>query len=144
MSNYEKSCEKVKALIDVLNKNAQKAEKGDEHQNIGFCFYTLVEDKFDIDTLSIVDLTGIFYGEKLFNGEDLIALLKEYIEYIKKSNIEEVKDRRNYQLYIAVEMFQNGETEISERDVCNIKTGYSNVLLNNVRDYLKIFEQLKI
>lgn len=144
MSDYEKSCEKVKILIDVLNKNAKKAEKGEDHQNIGFCFYTLVEDKFDIDTLSIVDLTGIFYGEKLFNGEDLISLLKEYIKYIKKSNIEEVKDRRNYQLYIAVEMFENGETEVLERDVYNIKTGYSNILLNNVRDYLKIFDQLKI
>lgn len=144
MSDYERSCEKVKILIDVLNKNAKKVDKGEEHQNIGFCFYTLVIDNFDEAAFEIIDLTGIFYGEKIFNGTDLITLLKEYIEYIKKSSNEKIQGKKDYEISIAVEMFEEGETEISEEDLFSFKEGYKHILFTDIESYLEIFKELKV
>lgn len=144
MISDEKEFEKIKILIDVLNKNSKKSELGKEHQDIGFCFYTLVIDKFDEAAFEIIDLTGIFYGEKIFNGTDLIKLLKEYIEYIKNTHNEKIQGKKDYEISVAVEMFEEGETEISEEDLFSFKEGYKNILFTDIENYLKIFKELKV
>lgn len=144
MISDEREFEKIKILIDVLNKNAKKSESDEGNQNVGFCFYTLVINKFDEAAFEIIDLTGIFYGEKIFNGTDLIKLLKEYIEYIKKSDIKELQDKKDYEISIAVEMFEEGETKIEEEDLFTFKTGYKHTLFTDIENYLEIFKELKV
>ena len=144
MISDEREFEKIKILIDVLNKNSKKSELGQEHQNIGFCFYTLVIDKFDEAAFEIIDLTGIFYGEKIFNGTDLIRLLKEYIEYIKSTHNEKIQGKKDCEISVAVEMFEEGETEISEEDLFSFKEGYKHILFTDIENYLEIFKELKV
>lgn len=144
MISDEREFEKIKILIDVLNKNSKKSELGQEHQNIGFCFYTLVIDKFDEAAFEIIDLTGIFYAEKIFNGTDLIRLLKEYIEYIKSTHNEKIQGKKDYEISVAVEMFEEGETEISEEDLFSFKEGYKHILFTDIENYLEIFKELKV
>lgn len=106
MDEYEEKLrlrdkEKLKSIIETLDRNAALAVKGEPYQKVGIRFVALKDCRFDEGGRDIIDQTALFCNESaegeacdFIDGEVFKELFSQYLTYFTEVLNTERKYRR--------------------------------------------------
>lgn len=157
MSEYEnisraRNKEKLKSLIETLDRNAALAVKGESYQKVGIRFVALMQCRYDESGDDIIDETELFCNEGVdgetcdfIDGNVFKELLAQYLTHFTGVINTERKYRR-YPKYIfsfGIKMVEGDFNEEKDIDHDLIRSGYDLILRFNFEQIEDMMEVIK-
>ncbi|MDI6976490.1 hypothetical protein [Serratia sp. Se-RSBMAAmG] len=148
-----KDKEKLKLLIETLDRNAALAVKGEAYQKVGIRFVAMIECPYDEAGVDIIDETELFCNEgadgetcDFIDGDVFKELLSQYLTHFTEvfNTDSKYKDVPKYKFSFGIEMIEGKEFG-NENTGDGILEKYYDFILdfyfNQIEDIMEVIKQ---